>query len=263
MRFRNYLGLQYQSSQTLIDEHGNSTIKALPIISIYFLGFELNNPNLPAVLHINREYKDAITGDIINEKDEFTDCLTHDSYIIQIPKLHLSIKTKIEKILTIFDQKSITGHVKFLNYTHRFKDDYIKLIIKRLQKAYANPKIKKQLEDEEEYGNEIMEREEKIAKQAILIEKERQRADTEQQIAEKERQKAEKERQKAENERQKAEKERQRAEDEHKKNEATQKLLENEQQKIKNMITAMKNMGIPLDTIAGNLGLSVDEIHSI
>src|SRR3989304_1589400 len=88
MRFRKYLGEQYSNEKNTIavSEPGMPYGKPLPIISIYFLGYKLDHVKAP-VIKVQRQYTDLTTGKIIREKEEFIECLTHDSFVIQIPFL--------------------------------------------------------------------------------------------------------------------------------------------------------------------------------
>jgi hypothetical protein len=88
MRFRKYLGEQYQKKENSyeVEISGRTQRKAMPILSIYFLGHKLDHITAP-IIKVNRQYLDPTTGNEIKEKDEFIESLTHDSYIIQIPHL--------------------------------------------------------------------------------------------------------------------------------------------------------------------------------
>jgi len=172
IRFRNYLGERYKQEEIVV-ENGQEVKKILPIITIYFLGFELENKLLPEVIEISRNYKNILTGEIINSKDDFIECLTHNSFIIQIPKLHPTMKTKLEKILSIFDQKEKTDRNFFINYEYEPEDEIMKRIIKRLLKAASNPKVREELELEEEADDAFKEMEKKdkiIAEQNKILE---------------------------------------------------------------------------------------------
>lgn len=103
MRFRRYLGEQYRKDK-------------YPIITIYLLGHEIDK-NLPPILTIDRNYKNRVTGETISIKNKFIECLTHDSYVIQIPLLKPSYQTKVEKILSIFGQRNLSDCKK--NYLLR------------------------------------------------------------------------------------------------------------------------------------------------
>jgi hypothetical protein len=76
IRFRKYLGEQYAKKETV---NGRET--ALPITTIYILGFKLDGIESPCV-RVGRSYMDMINGETIRTKSDFIEMLTHDSYII-------------------------------------------------------------------------------------------------------------------------------------------------------------------------------------
>jgi len=82
MRFRRYLGDNYRKEDDVINDKGESEKRPLPIISIYFLGFPLDNIHA-GVVKINREYRDVVTQEILEIKEDFVELLTHDSYLFQ------------------------------------------------------------------------------------------------------------------------------------------------------------------------------------
>ncbi len=139
LRFRGYLAKQYQ-----IDD--------LPIITIYILGFLLED--LPhAVTHVNREYIDVYTNKKIQLRNEFIEKLTHDCYIIQVPRLKLVLKNKLSELLEIFNQdyrksKDKIGS-KVLEIPYLPKDKDLIKIYQRLEKANADEAMREKMEDEE------------------------------------------------------------------------------------------------------------------
>ncbi len=64
MRFRKYLGDNYRKEDTVQEPDPN----ALPIITIYFLGFRLKNIET-SILKVNREYLDLVTGETLHKKE--------------------------------------------------------------------------------------------------------------------------------------------------------------------------------------------------
>ena len=175
MRFRKYSGDNYRK------EEGGSTNKgeneALPIITIYFLGFRL--PNIPtSVLKVNREYVDLITDRQIEAKEEFVEKLTHDSFIIQIPRLKRKVRNEIEKVLKVFNQSYNTnGDYKTLEFQDKeFKDDeLLQMIADRLRKAVTEEELLRKIEIEEEIESiiekHIREKQELAEKNNLLAEK--------------------------------------------------------------------------------------------
>ncbi len=94
-RFRRYLATQYASSDNYYAKDDKLT--AMPIFSIYFLGHYLEHTKVP-VITVDRVYKDRTTGEVIKEKKQFIEALTHDSIIIQIPALKSHRRNKLEQV---------------------------------------------------------------------------------------------------------------------------------------------------------------------
>lgn len=140
-RFRNYLGDRYKDPDWL------------PIITIYFLNFMFKNKELPAVIHVNRQYTNASTGKALAIKDQFIEKLTHDSTIIQIPKLAPSLQTTLDKMLRVFSQKYVTNdgkQIKLHEDESTIKDPILQKIIRRLTKAWSDADVRKKMEIEDE-----------------------------------------------------------------------------------------------------------------
>ncbi len=143
MRFRKYLGEQYLKSELV---GGKNT--ALPIITIYFLGFELSKIDSPAI-KVNRSYIDAITGEEITEKDDFIEQLTHNSYVIQIPRLKAQRRNRLEIMLRIFDQNLMKDNRFILDLEEDLPEEF-KVIRERLERAAMDKELRDKLELEEE-----------------------------------------------------------------------------------------------------------------
>lgn len=153
MRFRKYLGDNYRKE----DVSSKKTKEALPIITIYFLGFRLANI-VTSILKVNREYIDLITDEKIETKEEFVEKLTHDSYVIQIPRLKKKVRNEIERVLKVFNQSYVTdGDKKTLEFQEKdFENDaLLSLIAKRLRKAATEEELLRKIEIEEEVENTI------------------------------------------------------------------------------------------------------------
>jgi hypothetical protein len=174
LRFRRYLGSQYRKEEEVIQPDGSSAKESLPIITIYFLGFSLSR-TLPSVVKVNRQYIDVLLDKPIEERNDFIECLTHDSYVIQVDELKLKMKNRLEYILSIFKQENFMHDDKRLkDYAYEIKDELMQKILKRLVKAASDNKLLEKLEVEElaihEYENAIAPYERKIEKQGIIIE---------------------------------------------------------------------------------------------
>ncbi len=151
-RFRHYLGKNYSTPDD-IDGYRVS----LPIVPIYFLGFPLSIPS--SVLQIGRTYKDLSSGEIIEKKDEFIESLSHDSFVVQISKLQGEMKTKMERILSIFNQKWIFDEDTkwLLQYDEENKDldEETRKILKRLSIAAESSEVKEQIKAEETFDDSM------------------------------------------------------------------------------------------------------------
>ncbi len=174
VRFRRYLGEQYMSKENTyegINEKGDIEVKAMPIISIYFLGYKLYKTEVP-IVKINREIIDLATNERIEEITEFTENLTHNSFIIQIPYLKERRRNDIEKLLAIFDQshkKDNDNHVINLNEDD-FPEKY-KEITRRLVKANSEPEIRRKMDLEDDLIDEIRNKDLAIKRRDDEIEK--------------------------------------------------------------------------------------------
>ena len=156
MRFRRYLGEQYKKEDEIEDEDGSVYREGLPIITIYFLGYKISE-TLPGVIKVNREYIDVLGGGKkIEERSDFIECLTHDSYVIQIPSLHVELKSELERVLSVFQQENFIGEDAHLKrYDYDISSELLGLILKQLQKAAGDSELLKRIEDEENALHEI------------------------------------------------------------------------------------------------------------
>ena len=174
MRFRRYLGEQYANKENMVREPAPEYPyrKALPILSIYFLGHTLEHTKAP-VVRVNRHYSDAATGERIREKEAFIESLTHDSVIIQIPYLKGSRRTELEQLLALFDQSSATDDPHFLAINESDLPERYRPLLRRLQKAIADPAVRQSMDAEDDLIEEIKDYQRLITeKESIITEKE-------------------------------------------------------------------------------------------
>ena len=165
-RFREYLALAGYSPKSEEEPQ-------LPIITIYFLGFELEN--IPtSCLHVSRQYIDMHDKKVIKAKEKFVELLTHDSYIIQIPRIKTGKQpvTKLETVLSVFEledfEKDYTEVT--VNYNFPIKEKYQKKMIDILHYVGTDPKKLKILDDERYWKIEDEMTVGKVLKQAKVIE---------------------------------------------------------------------------------------------
>jgi hypothetical protein len=105
-RFRRYLGKHYSEEQIeILERNGQSIekIKYLPIVAIYFTGFNLRHEQ--PFIKAETKLIDLKTGEIIDEqKDVMIELLTHDSFYIQIKKISETGQDKLSKAFQTFNQ---------------------------------------------------------------------------------------------------------------------------------------------------------------
>jgi hypothetical protein len=160
MRFRSYLGKQYSNPNNIIkikkDKDKDEEIIALPIYTLYFLDTDAGIDGIP-VVEVNTELRDVATGKIIKARSQFIESLYHRGWIVQVKHLKEPRRTELEQLLSIFDQSKYTTNIHILNIKEEDFSEKYRPLIRRLKKAASNPKIQKQMEDEDLIANQIRE----------------------------------------------------------------------------------------------------------
>jgi hypothetical protein len=187
MRFRTYLGEQYKRTD-MVEVAGGKIEKALPIISIYLLGFTI--PEIKAAaIKVNRTYTDMIAQTEIKQKSEWIESLTHDGYFVQIPLIKGKPRTSLEKLLSVFEQQYFFDDKKTVkDYEYPLDDDNVKTMVEVLRHAAADAKTKREMEeawwaDQNEKEYERMEKEIEADKK-IIAQKDKEIAEKDREIAE-------------------------------------------------------------------------------
>jgi hypothetical protein len=166
MRFRRYLGDNYRKEDQVIEKDGLAVFRPLPIITIYFLGFLLNN--VPSgVIKVKRQYVDAVTEEILGVKDDFVELLTHDSYMIQVGRLPKESRGKLDRVLQIFSpmyQNKADKHL--VDFQGDIYDPLVLRMVERLSRAIASDEYRDKMDVEDEIDR-IFERE--LGKKDMLI----------------------------------------------------------------------------------------------
>jgi len=145
MRFRNYLAEQYKKEDLINDEN-----VILPITTIYILGFKLPEIKTPCI-KIERNYKDLIEKKIIDVKSDFVEKLTHDSFIVQVEKITDRYQTRLDKLLSVFEQSNFIDAAKITKqFNHETDLEEVKIITQILHHTGTDPEEKKKIEIEQE-----------------------------------------------------------------------------------------------------------------
>ncbi|MDR2438385.1 MAG: hypothetical protein LBE12_03300 [Planctomycetaceae bacterium] len=148
-RFRDYLAEHYKRPNTGSDLPSDASNLPLHIVTIYILGFDLEHITTPAV-KIAREYIDLITKKPIHAKEDFAEQLTHDCIIVQTKRIHGSIKTELDALLSLFEQDYFVdgyGHCK--KYLQPIKNDKVRRMATTLSYVATSEEGRKAMEFEE------------------------------------------------------------------------------------------------------------------
>ena len=160
LRFRQYLSVHYSNPKNMVDgDH------ALPMVAVYLLGHKVGDIEEPVlyVSHKLYDYNDnVVTKGLPND---FVDSLTHDSIIVQIPRLHGRINNRLDMVLSIFDQtrKDVNDNRLLQIDDKTYADDAeMERILHRLTMAAADAEIRHKMNVEDEYFSAIEKRDTEI-----------------------------------------------------------------------------------------------------
>ena len=145
MRFRRYLGEQYKKEDKLNDDNN-----ALPITTIYILGFKL--PEIEsACIKLERNYRDLVDKKIIDKKSDFVEKLTHDSFIVQVDRITNRYQTSLDKLLSVFEQNNFLDENKITKkFEHPTDTEEVKILTDILHYTGTNPEDRRKIEIEQE-----------------------------------------------------------------------------------------------------------------
>ena len=145
MRFRRYLGEQYKKEDKLNDDNN-----ALPITTIYILGFKL--PEIEsACIKVERNYRDLVDKKIIDKKSDFVEKLTHDSFIVQVDRITNRYQTSLDKLLSVFEQNNFLDENKITKkFEHPTDTEEVKILTDILHHTGTNPEDRRKIEIEQE-----------------------------------------------------------------------------------------------------------------
>ncbi|MCD4695646.1 MAG: hypothetical protein K8S16_05325 [Bacteroidales bacterium] len=146
-RFRTYLGTHYLKADEVKKIGKTSLNKSYPIITIYILGYKLNDIPYMAVT-VNRQILNSVNKKPIKLNSFFIEHLTHNSHIIQVTRLPEKRRTRLEKFLTLFNQACVTENGYILDLKDVPKD--FQDIAKYLSGPVMDEEFRRQLAGEEE-----------------------------------------------------------------------------------------------------------------
>ncbi len=182
-RFRRYLGKNYVKKETFINAQGKEETRSLPIITVYFLGYQMPEYNQVVVM-VDNVVRDGMTKKEIPVKNGFVKQLTHQAHIIQIPLIKKNRRTRLEKLLNIFDQSNKTEESDFiLNIDNKRMGD-VEEIVQYLNNATLDEAVLESLAFEEDYEAGILKIEDELEEERRQKEEERRLKENEKSLKE-------------------------------------------------------------------------------
>ena len=178
LSIRQYLGVQYENPKNIVTESKDQ--HALPMVAVYLLGHCVGDIEEPVIYVHHNVYdynEQPVTKGI---PDAFVDSLTHDSIIVQIPRLHGIINNRLDEVLSIFDQNRINSenqHVLDLDDSVYAEDDIeMQRILRRLLMAASDVEMRMDMNVEDEYfsiiesrDTDIMIKTRELAEKTVLL----------------------------------------------------------------------------------------------
>jgi len=184
LRFRQYLGVQYESERNMsADGYG------LPMVAVYLLGHKVGDIEEP-VIYVHNEPCDY-DGNLVTKglPDPFVSSLTHESIIVQIPRLRGKINNRLDEILSIFDQSQTNAdtndHTIFIDENRYAEEDAeMQRILRRLLMAAVSSDIRQDMNVEDEYYSYLEQKEtEVMMKDRIIAQQDAQLSQQKEQLS--------------------------------------------------------------------------------
>ena len=172
LRFRQYLGAQYNNKNNIreADEKGF----AYPMVAVYLLGHKVGNIKEP-IVYVNHDVFDY-NGNVVAEgnAEPFVESLTHNSIIVQIPRLQGNVNNRLEKVLSVFDQTNVEGDTQQVLKIDEDKyadDNDMMYVLHKLTAAAANSEMRQDMNVEDEFYKAIEDRDTAIMQRDKILKK--------------------------------------------------------------------------------------------
>lgn len=171
LRFRQYLGAQYANPENILKDCENDGY-GIPMIAVYLLGHKVGDIEEP-VLYVKHKALDYDGNHVTKGiPDPFVDSLTHDSIIVQIPRLRGHVNNRLDKVLSVFDQsqKEKGNHQVLSVDEDKFNGDLEMMhILHRLITAASDSKLRQDMNVEDEFFSAIENRDTALMKKDKTI----------------------------------------------------------------------------------------------
>ena len=170
LRFRQYLGAQYNNKNNIreADEKGF----AYPMVAVYLLGHKVGNIKEP-IVYVNHDVFDY-NGNVVAEgnAEPFVESLTHNSIIVQIPRLQGNVNNRLEKVLSVFDQTNVEGDTQQVLKIDEDKyadDNDMMYVLHKLTAAAANSEMRQDMNVEDKFYKAIEDRDTAIMQRDKIL----------------------------------------------------------------------------------------------
>ena len=250
LRFRQYLGAQYSSRNNMQEPDGKGF--AYPMVAVYLLGHKVGNIKDP-IVYINHDVYDY-NGDAIAKGNEepFVESLTHNSIIVQIPRLRGNVNNRLERVLSVFDQTQIEGdsqQVLTIDEDKYADDNEMMYVLHRLTAAAANSELRQDMNVEDEYYQAIEDRDTAIMQRdEMLKEKDEQLSQKIEQLSQKDEQLSQKDEQLSQKNEQLSQKDEQ---------------LSQQEEQLRHMAKALFAKGLTEEQISAMTGMEADHVSEL
>ena len=189
-RFRRYLGQQIGSGDNILT-HPSGHTEAVPIVTIYILGYALDDLSDEAVLDVCPRVTERRTGRELAASHPLVEGIHHRSHIIQVPRLASRRRDELERLLAIFDQGLVKGNGRGDAHVLTIEEGEYPaecgFVLRQLREAIAEEEVRRNMEGEDLLLRDSI----LLARQAEQERQRAQRAEQGQKRAEQERQQTE------------------------------------------------------------------------
>ena len=184
-RFRAYLGQQMRSPSNVV-VHPSGRREAVPIVTIYLLGYDLGVSD-EAVLDVRPRATERRTGAGIDAGHPFIAGIHHRSHVVQIPRLRGRRRDDLERVLSIFDQGEARieqGGAQVLTIDESAYPREYAFVLRQLHRAASEAEVRRFMEGEDQllrdsisWGRQAEHERREKEREKAEKERERRRAD--------------------------------------------------------------------------------------
>ncbi len=129
-----------------------------PVVTIYFLGYNLSESVKAPLIKAGSGCVNLLSGKSLDgSKDEFIQCLTVTSFIIQLPEVPEKATSEIEQILGLF--RELDPHKREILTelpSGEPNSSFLWRVVKRLAAAAADPEVRMAMQNEEVFERSMI-----------------------------------------------------------------------------------------------------------